>query len=149
MMSCYLRVALNYTKHTVYRACGLQGLWSTGPVVYRACGLQGLWFTGPVVYRACGLQGLWSTGAVVYRGCGWLYSVSAAYRKGFECADLIKLKRVQLKQHVGGKVKSEKKGDALISRLAGGYCFSFSEEDPIMLVELNAIVEYELYLLLI
>lgn len=53
-------------------------------------------------------------------------------RKGFECADLMKLKRVQLKQHVGGKAKGEKKGDALISRLAGGFCFAFSEADPIM-----------------
>lgn len=44
----------------------------------------------------------------------------------------MKLKRVQLKQHVGGKAKGEKKGDALISRLAGGFCFAFSEADPIM-----------------
>ena len=54
------------------------------------------------------------------------------HRKGFECGDLMKLKRIQLKQHVGGKVKGEKKGDALISRLAGGFCFSFSQVDPIM-----------------
>ena len=44
----------------------------------------------------------------------------------------MKLKRIQLKQHVGGKAKGEKKGDALISRLAGGFCFSFSQIDPIL-----------------
>ena len=45
---------------------------------------------------------------------------------------MMKLKRVQLKQHVGGKVKGEKRPDALISRLAGGFCFAFSELDPML-----------------
>lgn len=61
----------------------------------------------------------------------YVFSLSLC-RKGFECSDLMKLKRVQLKQHVGGKAKGEKRADALISRLAGGFCFAFSELDPML-----------------
>ncbi|CAH1772344.1 unnamed protein product [Owenia fusiformis] len=53
-------------------------------------------------------------------------------RKGFECADLMRLKRVTPKQGApaiaAGKAK-EKKGDALIARQAGGMCFDFSAKD--------------------
>ncbi|XP_064626087.1 dynein axonemal intermediate chain 4-like isoform X1 [Lineus longissimus] len=47
-------------------------------------------------------------------------------RKGFECNDLMRLKRTAAKQNPRGK---EKKSDALISRYAGGFCFDFNAKD--------------------
>ncbi|KAL5017570.1 hypothetical protein ScPMuIL_007159 [Solemya velum] len=47
-------------------------------------------------------------------------------RKGFENYDLMRLKRVPTKMR--GK-KSEKKGEAFISRHAGGTCFDFHDRD--------------------
>ncbi|KAK3755597.1 hypothetical protein QZH41_017593, partial [Actinostola sp. cb2023] len=52
-------------------------------------------------------------------------------RKGFECADLIKLKRVNVtKQTKGGGGAAGRKSDALISRFAAGFCFEFNPNDP-------------------
>merc|ERR1719334_1639788 len=51
-------------------------------------------------------------------------------RKGFECSDLMKLKRVAPKPGfsiTGGR--REKKGEAFIARQAGGMCFDFSPKD--------------------
>ncbi|XP_074640566.1 dynein axonemal intermediate chain 4-like [Tubulanus polymorphus] len=50
-------------------------------------------------------------------------------RKGFECYDLMKLKRVTPKEGQGSQ-KKDRKGDSLISRYSGGYCFDFSKRDP-------------------
>ncbi|XP_014673002.1 PREDICTED: WD repeat-containing protein 78-like [Priapulus caudatus] len=47
-------------------------------------------------------------------------------RKGFESSVIMRLQRVATKQ----PGKKEKKGEAFISRMAGGYCFSFNPSDP-------------------
>ncbi|XP_062586198.1 dynein axonemal intermediate chain 4-like isoform X3 [Saccostrea cucullata] len=47
-------------------------------------------------------------------------------RKGFECYDIMKLKRMPTR--MGGK--KEKKGEAFISRHAGGMCFDFHPKEP-------------------
>ncbi|XP_067677855.1 dynein axonemal intermediate chain 4-like isoform X2 [Haliotis asinina] len=47
-------------------------------------------------------------------------------RKGFESYDLMRLKRVPTR--IGGKTR-EKKGEAFISRQAGGLCFDFHARD--------------------
>lgn len=47
-------------------------------------------------------------------------------RKGFECYDIMKLKRTPTR--MGGK--KEKKGEAFISRHAGGMCFDFHTKEP-------------------
>ncbi|XP_077981202.1 dynein axonemal intermediate chain 4-like [Glandiceps talaboti] len=50
-------------------------------------------------------------------------------RKGFECADLMKLKRVSTKQGKKGQ-ETQKKTEAFISRQAPGMCFDFNAKDP-------------------
>ncbi|XP_033115107.1 WD repeat-containing protein 78-like [Anneissia japonica] len=50
-------------------------------------------------------------------------------RKGFECADLMKLKRVATKGKRQNKDGREVKSEALISRHASGFCFDFSPKD--------------------
>ncbi|XP_052774129.1 dynein axonemal intermediate chain 4-like isoform X2 [Mya arenaria] len=53
------------------------------------------------------------------RVCQW------SIRKGFECYDLMRLKKMPTR--MGGK--KEKKGEAFISRHAGGLCFDFNIRD--------------------
>ncbi|XP_048581208.1 dynein axonemal intermediate chain 4-like isoform X2 [Nematostella vectensis] len=50
-------------------------------------------------------------------------------RKGFESADLMKLKRINVTKQKAGGGGSERKSDALISRFAAGFCFDFSPND--------------------
>ncbi|XP_028413051.1 WD repeat-containing protein 78-like isoform X2 [Dendronephthya gigantea] len=51
-------------------------------------------------------------------------------RKGFECADLMKLKRINIQKQRGRKSASHnKKSDALISRFAAGFSFDFHPND--------------------
>ncbi|XP_070563890.1 dynein axonemal intermediate chain 4-like isoform X1 [Ptychodera flava] len=50
-------------------------------------------------------------------------------RKGFECSDLMKLKRVSTKQGKKGQ-ETQKKTEAFISRQAPGMCFDFNAKDP-------------------
>lgn len=50
-------------------------------------------------------------------------------RKGFECQDLMKLKRMASKAALVGHRGKEKKSDSLISRHSGGACFDFHMKD--------------------
>ncbi|XP_002733663.1 dynein axonemal intermediate chain 4-like [Saccoglossus kowalevskii] len=49
-------------------------------------------------------------------------------RKGFECSDLMKLKRISVKQGKKGQ-EAPKKTEAFISRQAPGTCFDFNAKD--------------------
>ncbi|XP_031569153.1 WD repeat-containing protein 78-like isoform X2 [Actinia tenebrosa] len=54
-------------------------------------------------------------------------------RKGFECADLIKLKRINVTKQTtkggGAGGTTGRKSDALISRFSAGFCFDFNPKD--------------------
>ncbi|XP_013413827.1 WD repeat-containing protein 78-like [Lingula anatina] len=50
-------------------------------------------------------------------------------RKGFECTDLMRLKRMASKAALVGLRGKEKKADSLITRTSGGACFDFNAKD--------------------